>query len=122
MQCLGAVVAEDTSTKEADDLIRNWIGEPTNSVAGAGVAGLCSKLNLARQARLETNTTESVRLLVSILEAPAPEQYKRVALLELASVAQQEKQLPRALQILAQYVRRYPEDPSVPAVLLRQGL
>ena len=118
----GAVVAEDTSTKEADDLIRNWIAEPTNSVAGASVAGFCSKLNLARQARLETNTTESVRLLVSILEAPAPEQYKRVALLELASVAQQEEQLPRALQILAQYVRRYPEDPSVPAVLLRQGL
>ena len=65
---------------------------------------------------------ESVKLLVSVLEAPAPAEYKRVALLELALVAQQEDQLPRALQILAQYVRRYPEDPSVPAVLLRQGL
>jgi tetratricopeptide (TPR) repeat protein len=118
----GAVVTADTSTTEADDLIRNWIAEPTNSVVGAGAAGFRSKLNLARQARLETNMAESVKLLVSILEAPAPEQYKRVALLELSTVAQQEKQLPRALQILAQYVRRYPEDTSVPAVLLRQGL
>jgi tetratricopeptide (TPR) repeat protein len=118
----GAVATGDTSTTEADELIRDWIAEPTNSVAGAGGAGFRSKLNLARQARLETNMAESVRLLVSLLEAPAPEPYKRVALLELCSVAQQEKQLSRALQILAQYTRRYPEDPSVPAVLLRQGL
>lgn len=118
----GAGVTEGKFPPGSDDIIRSWIAEPTNSVAGTGVAGFRSKLNLARQAQLETNMAESVKLLVSILEAPAPEEYKRVALLELASVAQQEKQLPRALQILAQYVRRYPEDPSVPAILLRQGL
>jgi tetratricopeptide (TPR) repeat protein len=56
------------------------------------------------------------------LEANAPEEFKRAALLELALVAQQENQLVRAQQILAQYIKRYPEDPSVPAVLLHQGL
>ena len=118
----GALVTEDKFTSGSDGIIKNWITEATNSVIGTAAAGFRSKLNLARQARLETNMAESVKLLVSILEAPAPDEYKRVALLELALVAQQADQLPRALQILAQYVRRYPEDPSVPAVLLRQGL
>ena len=118
----GCWAAGDPVTATTDELIKTWVIEPTNSVAAVGTAGCRSRLNLARQARAETNTAECVKLLISILDTTASEQYKRVALLELAATAEQEKQFARALQILAQYVRRYPDDPSMPAVLLHQGL
>src|SRR5208337_2458386 len=41
---------------------------------------------------------------------------------ELALVAQDANQLSRAEQIFAQYLQAYPDDPSAPEVLLRQGL
>lgn len=80
------------------------------------------KLNLARRQRDEHDFEQASKTLVSILDYPAPEEYHRTALLELALTAQQQDQPAKAQQVFSQYVKRYPDDVSVPEVLLRQGL
>ena len=59
---------------------------------------------------------------VAVLNSPAPDEMKRTAMLELAIIAQEQNNLSRAIQILAQFLSRWPQDPSAPEVLLRQGL
>jgi tetratricopeptide (TPR) repeat protein len=80
------------------------------------------RLELARRQRLERDTGQAVERLVELLETDAPEEIKKTALLELALAAQQENELPRAQQVFNQYLKTYSKDPSVPEVLLRQGL
>ncbi|MEO8426407.1 MAG: tetratricopeptide repeat protein [Verrucomicrobiota bacterium] len=58
----------------------------------------------------------------SILESDAPGAIKQTAFLELAFVAQQDKQYVKALKIFSKYAQKYPQDPSVPEITLRQGL
>ena len=80
------------------------------------------KLSLARRKRIERDFTQASQTLVSILDSSAGEEFKRTALVELALTAQESGRPAQAQQILSQYVRLYPEDPSTPGVLLRQGL
>jgi tetratricopeptide (TPR) repeat protein len=80
------------------------------------------QLDLGRRQRLEKSTPLATSTLIGLLEANAPAELKRQALFELALVAQDDKQLLKAQQIFAQYLSRYPDDPSAPEVLLRQGL
>ena len=65
---------------------------------------------------------EAVPNYAAVLNSEAPDEMKRAALLELALIAQEQNQLSRALQILSQYLTRWPQDPNAPEVLLRQGL
>lgn len=80
------------------------------------------EIDTARQLRRNKENTAAAKMLITLLENEIPDEFKRSALFELALVAQDEKQLPRAQQILAQYVQLFPQDPTVPEVLLRQGL
>ena len=81
------------------------------------------QIHHARELRREKSTEMAARILTRLLEDDTlPPEFKRAALFEMALVAQEENKLPRAQQILAQYVHLFPEDPSVPEVLLRQGL
>ncbi len=80
------------------------------------------QLDTARQLRQRKEFPQAVINLITLLESHAPEDIKRPALLELGLAAQQSGQLLRAQQVLAQYVVRYPDDPQVPEVILRQGL
>ncbi|MBC8001823.1 MAG: tetratricopeptide repeat protein [Opitutaceae bacterium] len=80
------------------------------------------QLDLARQLRRSGSAGPAIKILVSLMKADAPVELKRAGLLELALVAQDNNQLARAQQILAQYIQLYPQDPSVPEVMLRQGL
>ena len=80
------------------------------------------RLETARQMRRARSFASANRILVTLLEDELPAEYKRAALLELALVAQDERKLPRAQQILSQYHQLFPQDPTVPEVLLRQGL
>ncbi len=80
------------------------------------------KLALARRKRIERDFTQASQTLVSVLDSPVREEFKRTALLELALTAQESGRPVQAQQILSQYVGLYPEDPSTPGVLLRQGL
>jgi tetratricopeptide (TPR) repeat protein len=80
------------------------------------------QLDLARQQRHEKNPSLAVSTLVSLLQTNASAELKRPALFELALAAQDDNQLLKAQQVFSQYLHNYPEDPSVPEVLLRQGL
>src|SRR5205823_2473171 len=65
---------------------------------------------------------DAARNFTTLVENETGEEMKRLALLELANVTQEQGQLAKSQQILAQYLKRYPRDPGVPGVLLRQGL
>jgi tetratricopeptide (TPR) repeat protein len=80
------------------------------------------RLEMARNQRLFKQFSEARANFIELLESDAPDQIKRTALLELAFVAQEENDLPKAQQILAQFVARWPQDPSVPEIFLRQGI
>jgi len=80
------------------------------------------KVDFARELRRKHDGLGAARVLVELLENETPAEFKRAALFELALIAQDEKQLSRAQQILSQYLQLFPKDPSVPEVILRQGL
>ena len=80
------------------------------------------KLELARQMKVEKNFAMAEKILTGLMESEAPEDIKRTALLELALGAQEDNQWARAIQVFSQFIKRFPDDPSVPEVILRQGL
>jgi tetratricopeptide (TPR) repeat protein len=80
------------------------------------------QLDLARTERREKSTALAATTLVALLQTNAPAELQRQALFELALVEQDAGQAVKAQQIFSQYLNRYPEDPSAPEVLLRQGL
>jgi tetratricopeptide (TPR) repeat protein len=86
------------------------------------IRGFQVQLDLARRQRQERGTPLATRILIGLLETNAPDEVKRQALFELALVSQDDNQTLKAQQIFAQYLSRYPDDPSAPEVLLRQGL
>lgn len=47
---------------------------------------------------------------------------KRLALVELALLAERDQKFPIAQQLLAEYIERFPQDVVVPEILLRQGM
>lgn len=88
----------------------------------ATIAALNRQLDTGRRLRLAKLYQEATPHFVAVLSRHAPEELHRTALLELALIAQEEQQWTRALQILSQYLTRWPQDPSAPEILLRQGL
>ena len=82
---------------------------------------LVQKLETARYLRKTRQMTEVKPMLVSLLGNDVPVEIQKSALLELAALAQDEDDLPRAQQICAQFLNRWPEDIRIPEVLLRQG-
>ncbi len=118
-----ATPAQENLQSLLDEVEKAQAPGPADAVPEtADTADFAFKLDVARRLRLENNNGQATRVLVSILEADAPEELKHTALLELALVALQQDQPGRAQQILSQFVKRYPDDPGVPAVLLQQGL
>jgi tetratricopeptide (TPR) repeat protein len=82
-----------------------------------------SRLDLARKQRADKDPLEAGDTLKLILDAQnAPADVKRNALFEFALITQDEGRFIRAEQIFAQYLHLYPDDPTAPEVLLRQGL
>ncbi len=80
------------------------------------------QMDLARKQRLARQFEDAKRLLVGLLEKGVSEVMQKNALLELALLAQEEKDLPRCQQVYAQYVSKWPQDHDVPEILFRQGL
>jgi tetratricopeptide (TPR) repeat protein len=82
-----------------------------------------AKLDLARKQRMDKDDLAASDTLKLILDATGvPPDVRRNALFELALVAQDDNHLVRAEQVFAQYLHLYPDDPTDPEVLLRQGL
>lgn len=78
-------------------------------------------LESARGLRQGKELKRAESTLIQLLEARAPDEIKRAALLELGLVMQEQREFPKAQELYAEYVRRFDKDPSVPEVLLRQG-
>jgi len=81
-----------------------------------------TQLELGREQRRQKSGDMAQATLSELLKSDAPNEIKRLALFELALVAQDQEKFVRAEQIFGQYLQVYPDDPSVPEVLLRQGL
>jgi tetratricopeptide (TPR) repeat protein len=80
------------------------------------------QMDLAQRERHEKDPAVAAQTLIKVLETNAPPEFKRKALFELALALQDNSEFVKAQQVFAQYLQRYPEDPSTPEVLLRQGL
>ncbi len=81
-----------------------------------------SMLDQAIQHKREKQFTLAEELFVRVLNSDAPVELHRTACLELALMAQDNKQNARAQQIFSQFASRFPDDPDTAEVMLRQGL
>lgn len=79
-------------------------------------------LDLARQQRSNKTFTLARRTLSSLLNTRAPDDIKQTAVLELATLAEEENDLAKAQQHYGQFLKRWPDDLNVPEIYLRQGL
>jgi tetratricopeptide (TPR) repeat protein len=89
--------------------------------APALVEKLKVHLETARHLRNAQRPAEATPLFIALLGDESPDFIKKSALLELAAAAQDQGELPRAQQIYSQYLNRWPDDPYIPEILLRQG-
>jgi tetratricopeptide (TPR) repeat protein len=80
------------------------------------------QMDLAIRQRHDKSPALAAQTLINILETNAGPEFKRKALFELALASQDNNDFVKAQQVYSQYLIRYPEDPSAPEVLLRQGL
>lgn len=80
------------------------------------------QLAVARRQRLENSGEMAETNLVKLIESEASEDIKKAALLEMALLAQQQNQSVKAIQIFGQFLEKYPHDPNLPDIQLRQGL
>jgi tetratricopeptide (TPR) repeat protein len=99
----------------------------TNSVAATNTASkppedFQAQIRIARQHRLARQFTEASTVYGWVLQGGAPEPLQQTALLELAELAQERSDWPRAQQIYAQWLSRWPHDARVPELILYQGL
>ena len=95
---------------------------PSPKAAVDRTALLQEQLVYAQELRRKKDGLGATRQLVELLKEDVPLEFKRAAMFELALVAQDEGNLSRAQQVYAQYLQQFGKDPSVPEVLLRQGL
>ena len=114
--------AADTTAPEPGQLPTPGIASyvATNAIAQAKT--FKEQLDDARKLRSDKNPGDAAKELAVLLDGAAPPEIKRDALFEMALVAQDENQLVKAEQIFAQYLHLYPDEPTAPEVLLRQGL
>jgi tetratricopeptide (TPR) repeat protein len=97
-------------------------GASTNVAKEAAERYFQVQLDLASRQRHEKTPALAAQTLIHILETNAPSEFKRKALFELALATQDNNDVVKAQQVFAQYLQLYPDDPSAPEVLLRQGL
>jgi tetratricopeptide (TPR) repeat protein len=121
-----AVETHDTNTSapapEQGQLVTRDLVEAKSTNKFDQLREFQAQLDLARKQRYEKSNPLAAKILIGLLETNAPAELKRQALFELALVSQDDNQLLKAQQIFSQYLSRYPDDPSAPEVLLRQGL
>jgi len=79
------------------------------------------RMETALYLRKTRQFNEAEKVLVSLLGNDSPENIQKSALLELAALAQDQDDLPRAQDIYAQFLNRWPDEARIPEILLRQG-
>ncbi len=76
----------------------------------------------AREKRSAREFAIAEATLQKLMAADAPADIHKQTMLELALVAQDQTNITRAIQILSQYTKRFPDDERLPEIYLRQGL
>lgn len=102
----------DDTNLPADVALQTNVDGTTNYAASLAVAGYYKKIRQPEKAE---------PVLVNLLASNVPDSIQKQALLQLAAVVRDENDLPRAQTIYEQYLSRWPDDPRVPEVYLRQG-
>lgn len=103
----------------------NLVSASPSASAGLSAGALREfeqQLAMARRQRLARLYNEATPVFIQLVLTNSPEAIKRTALLELAIIAQEENDLPRAQQVFAHYLAKWPDDANVPEIMLRQGL
>ncbi len=122
----GASVPDDVDSalRERQDLLANTnlLSSPVTDAERFRVRRAEEILEIARAQRARQETAFAKTNLVELVTGDAPDDIRRSAMLELALLAQDEHDLLRAQQVFSQFLSKYPDDPSVPEILLRQGL
>ena len=95
--------------------------DATQAIQSGPMDAFVQKLETARYLRKIRQFNDAKPMLVALLGTDSPEAIQKSALLELAALAQDEDDLPRAQDTYAQFLDRWPDDPRIPEVLLRQG-
>lgn len=133
--CAGCLIALASDTNNvaaptyAEALMRAMAAQKeTNSAAAITNAApnaeeeLRAKLDLVRTLRFQKSFELAEKQAGDLTSEENPAEIRRLAMLELAYVAQDAGELSKAQLVLGEYVRRHPKDPSLPEVCLRQGL
>ena len=94
------------------------VSQETNS---SGTNDFSADLAMAGYYKKTMQPEKAEPILIDLLAENVPEQVQKKALLELGTVVQAENDLPRAQTVYAQFLQRWPDDPRVPEVFLRQG-
>jgi TolA-binding protein len=90
----------------------------TNSV---GTNDFASQLAMAGYYQKTAQPEKAEPILIGLLAGNVPETIQKAAMMELGSVVRDENDLPRAQSIYEQYTTRWPDDPRLPEIYLRQG-
>jgi len=93
--------------------------EPESELDPQFYSNIIAAARIAREKKFYDTATSN---LVGVLKSDAPDELKKTAILELSVVAYEQGDLPRAIQILSQFFSLFPKDPSIPEILLRQGI
>jgi tetratricopeptide (TPR) repeat protein len=109
-------------TNEAVAAAWRFFTATNSAVQKKPLADFQTRLEMARHLRLARQFTEAAATCIGLVQSAAPEKVQRTALLELGQIALEQNNLPRAEQIYAQCLARWPKDPGVPELLLRQGI
>ena len=114
----------DRALRDRQDLLTtsNLLTSPVTDARQSRIEKAETQLEIARQQRARKESAFAKTNLVELVTGDTPTEIKRSAMLELALLAQDENDLIRAQQVFSQFLTKYPDDPSVPEVLLRQGL
>jgi tetratricopeptide (TPR) repeat protein len=114
-----ALMAAISAQKETNNAAANP-GTVTKSISVE--EELRAKLELVRTLRFQKSFEMAERQAGDLVSEDNPDEIRRLAMLELAYIAQDAGELAKAQVIFGEYVRRHPKDPSLPEVCLRQGL
>jgi tetratricopeptide (TPR) repeat protein len=79
-------------------------------------------LDFARDLRKNLAYKQAEKALGDLMGTNAPPEIHRQALLEMALMAEEQRDLPRAAQVFSQYIHRFADHTTIPEVYLRQGL
>ncbi len=118
----GKVLSDSRMLFASTNLLHSDLEQRQSAARDAEIAAFQRRLDSARSLRNAKLFEEATPHYAAVLTGNAPEEMKQGAMLELALMAQEQNNLARALQVLSQYLTRWPQDVSVPEILLRQGL